>query len=274
MSKQRVYLSVDMEGITGVVSSEDVAPGKMNYERFRHQMTKDVNSVITGLVEAGAEEVVVNDSHGNMQNIVIEELHPMAQLISGVNKPLYMMEGIDDSFRCAMFVGYHSMATGKGVLSHTMSGVTRVKLNGKPTTEGEINAMIAGHFGVPVTMVSGDQYTVSELRESLGDIEGVVVKYAIERASARCLHPSVTTKLLTQASKKAWTLAESKKPYEPARPIEFELEFNHPGMAYRAGYLPFVEPVDARTVRVTAGDAITAWRMFWSTLLLGRSSLE
>ncbi|MEM3671077.1 MAG: M55 family metallopeptidase [Thermoprotei archaeon] len=274
MRESKAYVSVDMEGITGVVSSEDVTPGKGNYERFRRQMTADVNAVISGLRKAGATEILVNDSHGSMQNLLLEELDPTAQLISGVNKPLYMMEGIDESFRCALFVGYHSMATGKGVLSHTMSGVTKVTLNGKVTSEGEINAMIAGHYGVPVVMASGDQYTISEIQEALGGIEGAVVKYAIERSSARCLPPSVTSTLLSQAAYNGFKKADSKPAYKPKMPVELGLEFNNPGMAYRASYLPFVEPVDARTVMIHADDAITAWRMFWSALLLGRSSAD
>ncbi|MEM0120547.1 MAG: M55 family metallopeptidase [Thermoprotei archaeon] len=270
----KVYISADMEGITGVVSIEDVRAGRLNYERFRHLMTQDVNAAIEGVLEAGASEVLVNDSHGGMTNILLEELHPSATLISGVHKPLYMMEGLDPSYTCALFVGYHSMVGGRGVLSHTFSGASHVLLNGRPTSEGEVNAMIAGSMGVPVTMVSGDQYAVSELREVLGDIEGAIVKYAIDRYSARCLHPSVTRSIIKEAARRGYEKAKSIKPYTVRPPITFEFEFLQPSMAARAAYLPFVEQLNPRSVRITAQDPISAWRLFWSALLLGRSAEE
>ncbi len=261
-----------MEGITGVVSNEDVTPGKMNYERFRNQMCHDVNAAIEGALEAGATEVVVNDSHGQMTNLLLEQLHPVASLISGVTKPLYMMEGIDKSFDCAMFVGYHSMVGGKGVLSHTMSGASSVQLNGRATSEAEINATIAGHFGVPVTMVSGDQYTVSEVREVMADVEGAIVKYAIDRLAARCLSPQETRKLIKAAAKAGAIKARSTKPYRLGSGAEYTFQFLQPSMAARAAILPFVEQLDVRTVRVRGVDAIDGWRRFWSALLLGRSA--
>jgi len=272
MADTKIYISADMEGVTGVVSTEDVSPGRQNYERFRKLMTQDVNAAVEGAVEAGATEVLVNDSHAEMINILIEELHPKANLISGERKPLYMMEGINESFECAMFVGYHSMVGGKGVLSHTMSGVSRVLLNGRPTSEAEINAALAGHFGVPVTMISGDQFTVAEVKEVLGGVEGAVVKYAIDRGSARCLHPETTRKIIKQAAYNAVKKAAAIQAYRPKTPIEFEFEFLQPSMASRASYLPFVQQLDPRTVKVSAQDALTAWRLFWSTLLLGRSA--
>lgn len=267
----KVYISADMEGVTGVVSIDDVLAGHLNYERFRHLMTQDVNSAIEGVLEAGASEVLVNDSHGGMTNILLEELHPSATLISGVNKPLYMMEGVDKSFECAMFIGYHSMVGGRGVLSHTFSGASCVLLNGRPTSEGEVNAMIAGAMGVPVTMVSGDQHAVSELKEVLGDLEGAVVKYAIDRSSARCIHPSLTKQIIKEAARRGYMKARSVKPYTARSPITLEFEFLQPSMAARAAYLPFVDQLDPRTVRVSAPDPISAWRLFWSALLLGRS---
>ncbi len=261
-----------MEGVTGVVSMDDVVPGKMNYERFRRLMTRDVNAAIEGVLEAGASEVLVNDSHGDMKNILIEELHPSASLISGVNKPLYMMEGIDGGFDCAIFIGYHSMVGGRGVLGHTFSGASHVLLNGRPTSEAEVNAMIAGHFGVPVTMVSGDQYVASEVKEVLGDVEAAVVKYAIDRYSARCLHPQITHGLIKQAAYRGYVNAKKASPYRVKAPVVFEFEFNQPNMASRACYLPFVEQLDPRTVRVKGRDPLEAWRLFWSALLLGRSA--
>jgi D-amino peptidase len=272
MADTKIYISADMEGVTGVVSMEDVLSGRPNYERFRKLMTQDVNAAVEGAVEAGATEVLVNDSHAEMMNILIEDLHPKATLISGHHKPLYMMEGINESFECAMFVGYHSMVGGKGVLSHTMSGTSRVLLNGRRASEAEINAMLAGHFGVPVTMVSGDQYAVSEVKEVLGGVEGAVVKHAIDRASARCLHPEATKKMIKQVAFSAVKKAGLVQAYKPKAPIEFEFEFLQPSMASRASYLPFVKQLDPRTVRVSAQDALTAWRLFWSSLLLGRSA--
>lgn len=156
----RVYISVDMEGITGVVSPTQVRPGEREYERFRRIMTQEANAAIRGALAGGATQVVVNDSHGPMTNLLIEDLHSDARLVSGSPKPHGMMQGIGPGFDAAFFIGYHSRhGTAASVLDHTWSSASIVdaEINGRSVCEGDLNAGLAGGDGVPVALVTGDE---------------------------------------------------------------------------------------------------------------------
>ena len=165
----KVFISVDMEGIWGVVNSEQISPGA-EYGNARSWMAGDTNAVVEGLLEAGATEIVVNDSHGSMRNIVASDLNPRASLITGTPKPLSMMQGIDPSFDAALFIGYHARAgSAPAILDHTISSATvrSVRINGKELPEMGINGAIAGYYGVPVIMLSGDTETCAQAKSSL-----------------------------------------------------------------------------------------------------------
>ena len=164
--KMKIYISADMEGVVGAVSADQLSPGGFEYQRFREFMTAEVNAAIEAAFEAGATEIVVSDSHGNAQNLLIEKLPKNILLVRGFPRPLVMMQGIDETFDGVIFLGYHSSTTNpEGVRAHTMSSarLADVRLNDISMTEGGFNAAIAGHFDVPVIMVSGDDAAVEEV---------------------------------------------------------------------------------------------------------------
>src|SRR5690625_3541862 len=167
-SPMKIYISVDMEGVAGVVSWSQVTPGQPEDPAAREWMIEAANAAVEGALEAGATEVIVNDSHNGMRNLLLHQLHPHARLISGGLKDNAMMAGIDNTFSAAMFVGYHGRGGGEGVLAHTWSSsVIGTRLNGVEVGEWGLNAMMAGEFGVPIVMVSGDDCVAKEVKEGL-----------------------------------------------------------------------------------------------------------
>jgi D-amino peptidase len=192
----KVFVSVDMEGVTGITDPEDVLPDRADYQRGRVFMTGDANAAIRGAYDGGATEVLVNDSHWTMRNLLLEQLDPRARLIKGLQKPMCMVQGLDASFDAAVFVGYHSCAgTEHGVLNHTLLGkeVQNLLLDGEPIGETRLNALIAGELGVPVAFVAGDDTVCREAQAVLGaDLPTFAVKDGIDMLVACCLHPEVT----------------------------------------------------------------------------------
>jgi D-amino peptidase len=186
----KIYISADMEGVVGVVTDQQLGPDGFEYERFREFMTAEVNACIEAAREAGATRILVSDSHGNGQNLLIERLPDDVMVVRSWPRPLGMMDGIDDSFDGAILLGYHSStANERGVRAHTFSSanVTSVRINGASMSEASVSAAIAGHFGVPIIMVSGDNIAVAEAQVIVGDVEGAVVKWAKGFHSAQTL---------------------------------------------------------------------------------------
>ena len=267
----KLFISCDMEGISGVSGSDDVDPSKAAYQRFRKIMTGDVNAAIEGATIAGVDEVLVNDSHDGMRNILIEELDPKARLISGYSKPLSMMQGIDSSFDLAMFVGYHAMAgTAGAVMNHTFYGrmMDDVWINDKLVSEGGANAGIAGYFGVPVGAVSGDDKIMKELTALLGSIETAVVKEGIDRFVANCLPLQESRERIKNAAKRAVERRKEFKPLKYPSPSTFKVRFASTTEAETACMLPIVKMVDSRTVSVTQDDYLDAFRTFHAVVSL------
>jgi len=257
----KVYISADMEGVSGVVAWESTERGKDDYERMRRLMTQEVNAAIEGALEAGATYVVVNDSHGGMRNLVLEDLKPEARVISGDRKPLSMMEGISPDFDAVFFVGYHSQACSLGVLNHTYTTrVVQYSVNGKAVGETGMNALIAGFFGVPVALVTGDAAVVAEAKALLGDVETVAVKEARSQYSALCLHPVKARELIKEAAAKALRNLPAYRPLRPESPSTVRLSFSASGHADAASIMPGAVRVDPVTVEFTAQDYITAYR--------------
>jgi D-amino peptidase len=178
---RRVYISVDLEGISGVSGDDQTSAGQPEYARARKLMAEDANAAIRGAFEGGATDVLVNDSHGGQRNLLPEDLDPRARLISHSFKRFGMMEGLDESFDAVIFVGYHAKAEApRGLFAHTGSGVVRdLQINGRSVGEGGMNAAMAAWYGVPVVAVSGDDVAIAEIKESLPAVRGVVVKRAI-----------------------------------------------------------------------------------------------
>ncbi len=178
---RKVYISVDMEGISGVNGNDQTSPGGAEYGRARKLMAEDANAAIRGAFAGGATDVLVNDSHGHQRNLLPEDLDPRARLISHTFKRYGMMEGLDETFDAVIFVGYHAKADApRGLFAHTGAGVVRdLQINGRSVGEGGMNAALAAWYGVPVVAVSGDDVAVAEVRESVPGIRGAVVKRAI-----------------------------------------------------------------------------------------------
>jgi D-amino peptidase len=261
-----------MEGITGVVSQSHTDPTHAEYQRFRKLMTDDANAAIEGALAGGATDIVVNDAHGNMDNILIEELNPAARLISGSPKPFSMMEGIGPDVGAVFFIGYHARAgSAPAVHDHTWSSSTiyDARLNGKPMGEIMLNAALAGHFSVPVALVTGDQLATAEAREVLGDVETVAVKIAIGRCAADCLPPARTAPIIRQAAQKA--LDHHRVPFTIQPPITLGIEFLRTMQAERAELMPGARRTGVRSVEWMGDDMPSVYRTWRAFVYLAGS---
>lgn len=260
--RKRVFISCDLEGITGVVSRDQTGQTGRDYERARKMMTADVNAAVEGALAGGAELVVVSDGHGSMQNLLLEELHPSAEAVIGSPKPLTQMEGIDESFDVALFVGYHARMGSPGVLSHTISGakVANVWINDVLVGETGLNAALAGRFGVPVGLVTGDQCVCAEARELLDGVLTVATKQAITRYSARCLHPQRSRELIREAAETATRDQAAFRPFLVSLPATYKIQFKDTGMAEAALRTPGAVVVNSTTLAYTSDDPVTAFQ--------------
>ncbi|MDR3578097.1 MAG: M55 family metallopeptidase [Anaerolineaceae bacterium] len=268
----KIYISVDGEGASGVVTAGEMYPGKPGYEFGRKMMTLDVNAAVEGAFEGGATEVVVNDSHWHMNNIDMELLDPRADLIRGGNKHLGMVEAIHEGFDGAFFIGYHARAgASDGVGNETVWGreVIEMRMNGKPVGEAEMNAAVAGFYGVPVIMVSGDNCFCEEIRQTLPMVEVAPVKYALNRFSARCLSLEKAHKLIREKAASAVHEITRHQPYKVEGPIELETEFMSTAEASTASMMPGSVRKSLRTVAFTGKDPVEAWKGVFSTQLIG-----
>ncbi len=248
----KVYISADMEGIAGVVTREQLGPKGFEYSQFRKLMTAEVNAAIKAARDEGATEIVVSDSHGNGLNLLLDALPQDIELVRSWPRPLGMMEGIDDTFSAVIFIGYHASAGNTdGILAHTMSGAdfSSVKINGIEITEGGFNALIAGHFGVPVVMISGDEAAVREVSEMLGPIEGAVVKWHSSHTSGRTLMPKAAQALIKEKVQSGLRRRQELKPFRIKGPLTLDLMYKNNKAAELIAYLPNVELIDNRTVR-------------------------
>lgn len=255
----KIYISADMEGVVGAVSGDQLSPGGFEYQKFREFMTAEVNAAIEAAREAGATEIVVSDSHGNAQNLLIDKLPKNILLVRGFPRPLMMMEGIDETFDGVIFIGYHSStANPSGVRAHTMSSarLADVRLNGTSMTEGGFNAAIAGHFNVPVIMVSGDDAAVEEVSSLLGGIEGAVVKWNYGFHSARTMMPDAAYELIREKVKRAVGRIGDFKPYKPQTPVRLDVRFKSYRPSELLSYLSIVERTDSHSIRFTGKDMI------------------
>lgn len=261
--KMKIYISADMEGVVGVVTGDQLGPQGFEYERFREFMTQEVNAAIEAAFEAGATEIVVSDSHGNGENLLIEKLPKNILLVRSWPRPLMMMQGIDETFAGAIFIGYHAGTTNpQGVRAHTISSarLADVQLQGVSVSEAGLNAAIAGHFNVPVIMVSGDDVVVKETTALLGDVEGATVKWASGFHSAKTLMPEAANQLIREKVKKAIGRIGDFKPYKLKAPIRLDVRFKNYRPAEMLSYLSIVERTDAHSIRFTGKDIVEVSR--------------
>lgn len=250
----KVYISADMEGITGVASADQLGPASFEYAQARQWMTADVLAAIQGAREAGATEFVISDSHGNGQSLLIDRFPndiPIT-VVRSFPRPLGMMEGLDSTFAAAIFIGYHASTSSlTGVRAHTISSalLTRIAINGTSMSEAGINAAIAAQFGVPVVMISGDDQIVAETKQRLGPIEGAAVKRAIGFHSAATMTPEAGQALIRQHAKTAIARRSEMRPYAMTKPLTLEVSFKNYRPVELLGYLSNVQRIDSHTVR-------------------------
>lgn len=248
----KIYISADMEGVVGVVTGDQLGPSGFEYGRFREFMTREVLSAIDAARAAGATEILVSDSHGNGENLLIEMLPADVTVVRSWPRPLMMMQGIDESFDAAVFLGYHaSTANPAGVRAHTISSgrLADVRLNGRSVPEAGINAAIAGHFGVPVIMISGDDAAVAEAQALIGDIEGAVVKWNYSFHSARTLTPDAAYALIGETVARAIERLDEFEPFVVSTPVTLDVQFKSYRPAEMLSYLSIVERIDSHSVR-------------------------
>jgi len=257
--KMKIYISADMEGVVGVVTADQLGPQGFEYNRFREFMTEEVKAATEAAFEAGATEVVISDSHGNGENLLIDKLPKNVTIVRSWPRPLMMMQGIDETFDGAIFIGYHTSTTNMaGVRAHTISSarLADVRLNGTSMPEAGINAAIAGHFNFPIIMISGDDAIVKEATDLLGNIEGAVVKWAISFHAARTVTPEVAYETIREKTKKAIARIKEFKPYKIKQPVQLDVRFKAYRPSELLSYLSIVERTDSHSVRFMGKDII------------------
>lgn len=258
----KYFISVDMEGITGLPDHTFVDSSKHNYERARRIMTDEANAIIEGLLKAKATSILVNDSHSKMNNLLVEELNPAAELITGAVKPYSMVQSLDASYDGAIFAGYHARAGMPGVMSHTMIfGVRTMYIDDVEIGELGFNAYVAGHFGVPVIMVAGDDGACREAEALIPNVTTVAVKKSITRQAVQTLVPSMAQELLREQVQKAVANKEKVQPLVPPKNPTLRIEFANYGQAEWAALMPGCEIIEGTTiVKFEAKDILEAYR--------------
>jgi D-amino peptidase len=273
----KLFLSTDFEGVSGIVAWEQIIEGNSEYEQGRRLLTDEVNAVISGALEEGAKEFVVNDSHHYMRNLHPQELLGNAMLITGKHKPMYMMEGLDSSFDGICFVGYHgSIGAEKAVLSHTYNpgAIWEVRINGDVVGESAINALVAAHYNVPIILISGDEVTIQEAQTIAPDAEKVVVKQSLGRFAAANIHPTVAREMLQRGASLAIHKLKEMHPPVFTRPVSLEVTFLVADMAEMAIRIRGVERVGPRTITISSEDLLELYRMFVTVVTLTRSLVD
>jgi D-amino peptidase len=259
----KIYLSVDMEGVAGVVHVDQTRPDGQDFLRTRGLMTDEANAAALGAFDAGATEVLINDSHGDMRNLLFDRLDPRVQVISGSLKPLSMVQGTELKFDAALFVGYHAgMGARAGILDHTYSGASigEVRVNGRVLNETGLNALVCSTYGTPVALVAGDERCCVEARETLGEVETVTTKWGITRYSARSLHPSESCRQIREASRRAVESRARFRPFRMDPPFTVRIRFLNAGMADGAEVVPLSRRIDGTSVEYVAQDVTELFR--------------
>ncbi len=269
----RVYLSVDVEGVAGVVDWDQVRGDSAAYQAMCRLTTLETNEAIEGVLAGGATEIVVNDSHGPMRNLLPELLHPAAELIQGRHKPMFMVEGLDESCDALFLVGYHGRAgSARGVLNHTFSPY-ETRMNGVICSEATLNAAVAGQYGVPLALITGDDATAAEAVADFGpEIVTVVTKAGINRVAARMVHPTVARERIRQGAREAMRRLPSLKPYTMATPVTMETQWNTSLHADMVEMLPTVERTGDRSIRWVSPDVVSAYRTYIAAYLIARNA--
>lgn len=273
----KLFLSTDFEGTSGIVAWEQIIEGQAEYAQGRILLTNEVNAVIAGAQEAGADTFVVNDAHSFMRNLHPQELLGEATLVSGRHKPLYMMEGLDSSFDGVLFVSYHgSIGAEHAILSHTYNprAIWEVRLNGEIVGEAGINALVAAHYDVPLIFISGDEATAHEIANIAPQAEKIVVKESLGRFAAANIHPNVACRLLREGARRAVQNIQAMRSPTLTSPVSLEVTFLVADMAEQACWVRNVRRTGPRTVSIHHENLLDLYRSFVAVILLTRSLVD
>jgi D-amino peptidase len=260
-----------MEGMAGIVHLQQVLRGMPEYERSCRLMTAETNAAVAGARRAGATRFVVNDSHGDMRNFLLNELDEGVEVISGADKPFSMGAGLDGTFEVAFFVGYHASAgSERAIMDHTYGGRTiyALRINGREQSEATLNAALAGTFGVRAALITGDQATIDQAASELSGIESVVVKHALGRQAARSLHPAEACRRIEAGAYRAYDDQPARPLYQPKGPYTLEIDWMNASMADLCSTMPEVDRAGGRTVRYQTADFQTCYRMLLALLVM------
>ena len=268
----KVFISVDMEGISGLVRWPDVSTTGIDYARGRRFLTADVNAAVAGAFEAGATEVVVEENHGveDLCNVLMDEVDPRCSVIRGAGRPhSTTMAGLDETCGVVLLVGHHARAGSRpGIMAHTVSygDFELVRCNDRPVGEPDLFAIRAGEFGVPIGLVTGDQVVAEQVHALAPEAEAVVVKHALSNAAANCIPPARAVQLIQTGARRAVerAIAGTLVPYtrEPG-PHRIEVVMRKPiagTLAANIAKLPEFQAIDDRTVATLAANMDLGFR--------------
>jgi D-amino peptidase len=278
----KVYLSSDMEGTAGVVDWDQCVGDGPEAAAGRRLLLNEVNAAIEGAVAGGATEIVLNDSHASMRNLPPGELAGGASYISGSHKPLYMMQGLDDSFDAVLFVSYHGSVGAPAGMSHTYNprAIVEVRLDGVVNGEAGINALVAAHYGVPVVLVTGDRVACEETAALIPGVHGAIVKEHVSRMAAHSLHPDKACQLIRDTAQKAVAGAVEggrgggRAAAPPLDPGVLEIFTRTTDIAEAASWVRGVEQTGPRRLRIHGEDRLATYRAFCAAIVMTRTAAE
>ena len=273
----RVFLSADMEGVAGIARDEQTDPSSAFHAAGCHLLTQEVNAAIEGALAAGVQEVVVSDGHWNCTNVLPDELHERAELVSGSPRRLYMAEGLGPGFDAAFFVGYHAAAgTQDALLDHSYADprlVTQVRLSGVPQSEGSLTGYLCGTFDCPVALFTGDAAAVAQMHEFVVEVEGVVVKEGLARQAARSLHPRVARERIRTGARRAIERLANIPAMRLDGRVELEVDLVTTAMADSCERVPCVRRLGPRTVGYASDEYMDVYRLFLALVDLAHAAL-
>ncbi|UCH36878.1 MAG: M55 family metallopeptidase [Candidatus Bathyarchaeota archaeon] len=270
-NKLKIFISVDMEGISGIVHGIQTGQDQLDYGKGRTLMVGDVNAAIDGVLEYADAEITVADGHGGMKNIQPQDLRSVATLVRGTPKPLSQMAGIDESYDAALFIGYHSMkGTLHGIISHTFSGRTihSLVVNGHEIGETAMNAAIAGYYQVPLVFVSGDLAVTREAKKINPNITTVAVKEAIGRTSAKCIHPEIARNRIQNGVAAALKQRKTIDPFTFQPPIKMQVTYTNALLADAVEFMPSAKRKNGRTIEFVLDDYLKAFGAFRASVYI------
>ena len=259
----KIFISVDMEGIGGIGTAEMTRSNGKDYQLGRKLMTAEVNAVVSAIIKFNNDaQILVNDSHGDMQNLIHQELDPKVVYIQGNKKPYGMVQGLDESYDAAIFIGYHARAgTAKGFLAHTGSGAVKgLWLNNREVGEGGLNTYFSGEMNVPIILAAGDDVFTKQFG-NLVDCELVATKNAVTAQVAKLKHGTIVERELFDATTRALKTIKNKRPIKLKNPVEIKLKFSTPTHAEILQAIPGMEWVDGYTVKYKANNMVEAYAL-------------